>query len=153
MIIPLAAKQPSNNKSAVWMKAMFRVAPEEVFAAANCIWRDKTTAIRIASDTMAIINIVKAKKSGFFSGRSGKHVVGGLFYLLGCRYGSMKRQKELADALGTSDVTIRDAYRRWLSEFPDLFEDVIDKFAEDSNLKYFVLHNLNKTENKIAKRS
>jgi hypothetical protein len=54
----------------------------------------------------------------------------------------VKRQRELAWRLGTSDVTIRTSYRQWLQEFPDLFSDVIAKFAQDKELRYFVLLNL-----------
>ncbi len=58
------------------------------------------------------------------------------------RYDSVKKQRELADRLGTSDVSIRTNYRQWLEEFPDLFLDVIGKFATDGSLRYYVLLNL-----------
>lgn len=43
-------------------------------------------------------------------------------------------------------MTVRTSYRSWLKEFPDLFLDVIGKFAEHSNLRYFVLLELGQTK-------
>ncbi len=77
-------------------------------------------------------------KFSFFSGRRSTWIVGGLLYLLSYRYDSVKKQNELADVLGTTDGTIRDSYRLWLKTFPDLFMDVIGKFANDEKLRYFV---------------
>ena len=78
----------------------------------------------------------------FFNGKSSKFIVGGLFYLLGFRHNAIKKQRELADRLETNDVTIRVAYRQLLKEFPDLFLDIMGKFAEDDSLRFFVFLDL-----------
>jgi transcription initiation factor TFIIIB Brf1 subunit/transcription initiation factor TFIIB len=92
---------------------------------------------KIASSALEIITIANKSNFAFFSGKSSRGLVGGLFYLLGFRYDAVKKQKELAGQLGTTDVTIRASYRKWLEEFPDLFSDVIDKIANSNKLGYF----------------
>lgn len=118
---------------------------EEVLAAAHTVWIDRSIADKVALETVQIINQTYKRKFAFFNGKSSRCLVGGLFYLLGYRYGAVKKQNELADRLGTTDVTIRVSYRRWLEMFPDLFLDVIGKFAADKDLRYFVLLDLNKS--------
>jgi transcription initiation factor TFIIIB Brf1 subunit/transcription initiation factor TFIIB len=79
------------------------------------------------------------RKGLFFNGKTSRGLVGGLFYLLGYKYDCSKNQNELADRLGTSDVTIRASYRSWLEEFPNLFQDVIGKLAQDQNLRWYII--------------
>jgi hypothetical protein len=124
------------------MSILKRIPMDEVSAAAHTVWWDKSIADTIASETVQIINQTYTRKIVFFNGKSSKCLVGGLFYLLGFRYNAVKKQRELADQLGTTDVTIRVSYRKWLETFPDLFLDVIGKFAADRDLRYFVLLNL-----------
>ncbi len=119
-----------------------RIRPDEIFAAAHTVWFDKNTADKVAQSAIEIIEYTHQKRFAFYNGKTSKGIVGGLFYLLGYRYNVVKRQRELAWKLGTSDVTIRTSYRQWLQEFPDLFTDVIAKFTEDKELRYFVLLNL-----------
>jgi hypothetical protein len=126
------------------MDSLKRIPFEEVLAASHILWTDKLFADRIAFEAVEIINKTYKRKFGFFTGRKSKWVVGGLFYLLGHRYNSVKNQAELADKLGTTDNTIRDSYRLWLKTFPDLFLDVVGKFANDDKLRYFVLIDLKK---------
>lgn len=111
---------------------------DEVSVAAHAVWFDKSIADEITWETVRIINQTYTRKFSFFSGKSSKCLVGGLFYLLGYRYDAIKKQNELADALGTSDVSIRVSYRKWLETFPDLFLDVIGKFGTNSVLRTFV---------------
>jgi transcription initiation factor TFIIIB Brf1 subunit/transcription initiation factor TFIIB len=118
-----------------------RISTQEIFAASHTVWSDKT-ADKIAQNAIEIIDYAHQKRFAFFNGKTSKGIVGGLFYLLSYRYDVVKRQRELAWRLGTSDVTIRTSYRQWLQEFPDLFSDVIAKFAQDKELRYFVLLNL-----------
>ncbi len=115
---------------------------DEVSVAAHAVWFDKSIADEITWETVRIINQTYTRKFSFFSGKSSKCLVGGLFYLLGYRYDAIKKQNELADALGTSDVSIRVSYRKWLETFPDLFLDVIGKFGTNSVLRTFVLLDL-----------
>jgi transcription initiation factor TFIIIB Brf1 subunit/transcription initiation factor TFIIB len=108
----------------------------EVCAAAKTIWSDQRTAEKIASNALELISNANESNFAFFSGKSSRSLIGGLFYLLGFRYGDVKKQTELAGKLGTTDVTIRASYRKWLEEFPDLFSDVVDKIADNNKLGY-----------------
>jgi hypothetical protein len=126
------------------LDSLKRISFEEVLATSHILWTDKLMADRIAFDAVDIINKTYKMKFAFFNGRRARWIVGGLFYLLGYRYNSIKNQAELADKLGTSDNTIRDSYRGWLKTFPDLFSDVIEKFVNDDQLRYFVLIDLKK---------
>jgi hypothetical protein len=119
-----------------------RISPEEVCIASRTVWFDKQTANRIAEDALEIIAKTHKRKLSFFNGKTSRGLVGGLFYLLGYKYDVVKNQKELADRLGTTDVTIRASYRNWLEAFPDLFLDIIGKLAQDQNLRYYVLTDL-----------
>ena len=124
------------------MSLLTRIPVGEVSIAAHAVWFDESTADKITWETVRIINQTYTRKFAFFNGKSSKCLVGGLFYLLGYRYDAIKKQNELADKLGTSDVSIRVSYRKWLETFPDLFLDVIGKFATNSVLRTFVLLDL-----------
>jgi hypothetical protein len=121
------------------MNILRRIPANEVSAVAHSVWVDNSIADSIALEVIQIINQAYSRKFSFFDGKSSRCIVGGLFYLLGFRHDAVKKQNELAYKLGTSDVSIRISYRRWLETFPDLFTDVIDKFALDKDLRYFVL--------------
>ena len=127
------------------MSILKRIPMDEISAAASIIWLDESIASIIALETAQIISQTYARKFSFFSGKSAKYIIGGLFYLLGYRYNIIKRQYELADKLGTNDVTISASYRKWLVSFPDLFLDVISKFASDNAHRSFVLLELNQS--------
>jgi len=124
------------------MSVLRRIQFEDISAASYTIWSNKEIADKIALEAYEIISNTSRRKFAFFNGKSSKCLVGGLFYLLGYRYNDVKLQRELAKRLTTSDVTIRNSYRQWLGAFPDLFLDVIGKFAADDNLKFFVLLSL-----------
>ena len=68
---------------------------------------------------------------------------------MGFRFDDVKKQSQLAAKLGTSEVTTRKSYREWLTDFPDLFVDVIGKLAKDNNMKYFVLIDLKQIKQSI----
>lgn len=120
-----------------------RVSFEEISASAHTVWSNAAIADKIALDASKIISQIGRRKHLFFNGKSSKSIVGGLFYLLSFRHNAVKKQRELADRLGTNDVTIRFAYRQLLKEFPDLFMDILGKFAEDDSLRFFVFLDLN----------
>ena len=103
---------------------------QEISVAAHVLWPNKKTSEKIITDAVKIINKVCKKKFSFYNGKSSKCLVGGLFYLLGFRYCDPKKQREIAVVLQITDVSIRLSYRKWLKEFPDLFQDVITKFAD-----------------------
>lgn len=119
-----------------------RISFEEVSSAAHAVWSDASVADKVALDASKTINQICKRKHLFVNGKSSKFIVGGLFYLLGFRHNAIKKQRELADHLETNDVTIRIAYRRLLKEFPDLFLDIMGKFAEDESLRFFVFLDL-----------
>ena len=116
-----------------------RISPEEVETAAKTIWPNHVVAKDISEEAVDILVKTRERKFSFFNGKTTRGLVGGLFYLLGYKFDAVKNQKELADSLGTSDVTIRGSYRNWLEEFPDLFQDVVAKLAQDQNLRWYVL--------------
>jgi len=126
------------------MSILQRISTEEVLSVARIVWLDKKIADKVAKETSQIINQTYRRKFAFFNGKSFRNIIGGLFYILGYRHNSIKNQKELAGLLGTTEMTIRASYHKWLQAFPDLFCDVIGKFAKDKNLRYFVLLELNK---------
>jgi transcription initiation factor TFIIIB Brf1 subunit/transcription initiation factor TFIIB len=133
------------------MRAFKRISFDEVFAAARIMWVDKSTADKIAENAVEVIERTQKKKSVFYNGKTSRGLISGLFYLLSYRFDSVKKQRELAWRLGTSDVTVRTSYRQWLSEFPDLFSDVIAKFEANKELRYFVLIDLKqKLEAKVS---
>jgi transcription initiation factor TFIIIB Brf1 subunit/transcription initiation factor TFIIB len=118
---------------------MYRITLEEVIAAAKTVWLNQTVANTIGKETVDIMLKTHKRKFSFFTGKTSRGIVGGLFYLLGYKYDVVKNQKELADCLGTTDVTIRASYRDWLEVFPNLFQDVVAKLAIDQNLRWYVL--------------
>ena len=122
-----------------------RISFSEISVAAHAIWWDKSIADTIALETTRIINQTYARKFVFFNGKSSKCLIGGLFYILSYRYDAAKKQKEIANQLDTSEVTIRASYRKWLETFPDLFLDVIGKFSTKTTLRSFVLLDLKKS--------
>lgn len=103
---------------------------QEIMSAAHLLWPNEKTARKITRDAVEIINQVCNRKFSFCNGKSSRCIVGGLFYLLGFRYDDIKIQREIAVVLKITDVSIRSAYKRWLKEFPDLFQDIISKFAD-----------------------
>jgi transcription initiation factor TFIIIB Brf1 subunit/transcription initiation factor TFIIB len=121
------------------LNKLIRISPEEIKIAARTVWHNQLVANAISEETVDIITKTHKRKFSFFTGKTSRGLVGGLFYLLGYKYDAAKNQKELADRLGTSDVTIRASYRNWLEEFPDLFQEAVSKLAQDQNLRWYVL--------------
>jgi transcription initiation factor TFIIIB Brf1 subunit/transcription initiation factor TFIIB len=119
-----------------------RIPMEDIVTLAHALWSDKAIADKVAADTDATISQAYQRKFVFFNGKSAKYVVGGLFYLLSFRYDSIRKQREIADKLGTTDVTVRASYRQWLANFPDLFPDVIGKLSENPAFRYSLLIDL-----------
>ncbi|MGO8807342.1 MAG: hypothetical protein ACLQO7_12210 [Candidatus Bathyarchaeia archaeon] len=124
------------------MSLLRRIPPAEISVAARAVWLNKSIADAIALETIKIMNQTYIRKFAFFNGKSAKSIVGGLFYILGFRHDAIKKQNELADQLGTTDVSIRVSYRNWLETFPDLFLDVIAKLASITAFQTYVLIDL-----------
>jgi len=129
----------------VSVSTLKRIPFDELMAASHNIWLNTEMANKVALEATQIINKSYARKFSFFNGKSSRSIVGGLYYLLGFRHNAMKRQVEIADKLGTSDVSIRKSYRLWLEAFPDLFLDVIGKFADDKDHRSYILLTLNQS--------
>jgi hypothetical protein len=101
-----------------------RITCEEVLAAARCVWLNQETADEIAADALKILAKASIINLRFFNGKAPKCFVGGLFYLLGYRYNAQMTQKEIADMLCTTEVSIRKSYKKWLNQFPQIFADI-----------------------------
>jgi len=114
---------------------------QDIMECAHLLWTNKETAREIATKAVEITNQVCKRKFSFCNGKSSRCLLGGLFYLLGIRYDDPKKQREIAIALQITDVSIRSSYKKWLKEFPDLFQDVKAKLA-DQELR----HHLNLIE-------
>jgi transcription initiation factor TFIIIB Brf1 subunit/transcription initiation factor TFIIB len=95
-------------------RTLNRIGKEEILSLAQKIWpsQDKVAA-EIASEALAIIREKYETDPTFFSGKSTKRILGGLFYLLGQRYGNLRTQREIAISLSTTEVTMRASCREW----------------------------------------
>jgi transcription initiation factor TFIIIB Brf1 subunit/transcription initiation factor TFIIB len=78
----------------------------------------------VASNALHVLAQASNANLRFFNRKSPKCVLGGLFYILGFRFYAPKTQREIADFLCTTEVSIRKSYHGWLSEFPELFTDL-----------------------------
>ena len=91
-----------------------RIGEQEILSLAQKIWQSQNqVATEIASETLAVIREKYETDPTFFSGKSAKGIVAGLFYLLGQRYGSIRTQRQIALGLNTTEVTIRASSREW----------------------------------------
>jgi hypothetical protein len=111
----------------------------QILSYASVIWRDKQSMAKLmAAEASHIIQIVSKRRPTFFSGKSEKGLLCGMFCLLSLKNKALKTQGEIARSLDTTDVTIRASYRKWLEEFPDLFLDLCPFLAEDEKIGLFV---------------
>ena len=91
-----------------------RIGKEEMLSLAQKIWQSQNqVATEIASEALTIIREKYEADPTFFSGKSVKGIAGGLFYLLGQRYGNLRTQRQIAKNLNTTEVTIRASCREW----------------------------------------
>lgn len=99
-----------------------RLSPEKVMVFASTIWQNQPSiAADVSVRASKIIQKAYEKGPTFFSGKSEKGILSGLFYHLGLNIGSVKTQQEIALALGTTEMTTRASCRNWLECFPELF--------------------------------
>ena len=104
-----------------------RITPKKTLQLAHKIWSNGDTAREIGSEASEIIEQAYRKNPVFFSGRSSRGILSGLFYLLGFRYRSRKTQHDVMSAFPGKYIftittrTLKVSYRRWLMEFPELF--------------------------------
>jgi hypothetical protein len=72
-----------------------RIGEEDVLSCAQKIWHNqRLVAIKIASEALNVIYETYQTNPTFFSGKSTKGLVGGLFYLPGHQYNSIKTQRD-----------------------------------------------------------
>jgi transcription initiation factor TFIIIB Brf1 subunit/transcription initiation factor TFIIB len=91
-----------------------RIGKEEILSLAQKIWQGQNrVATEIASEALTVIHEKYETDPTFFSGKSAKGIVGGLFYLLGQRHGHVRTQREIAVGLNTTEVTVRASCREW----------------------------------------
>jgi transcription initiation factor TFIIIB Brf1 subunit/transcription initiation factor TFIIB len=103
------------------LEANNRITDEYIAAIANKIWQDQPkTAETVSLKASKIIHTAYRRNSLFFSGKSNRGVVAGLFYCLGLSLGSFKTQREIARSLNTTEMTVRASLRDWPNHFPDL---------------------------------
>ena len=101
-----------------------RLSSKRVSVAALAVWQNQVSvAADISARASMIIQTAYERKPTFFSGKSEKGILSGLFYQLAFNTANMKTQQEIASALGTTEMTTRASCRDWLNCFPELFRD------------------------------
>ena len=113
-----------------------RIPCEVTISAANAVWVNQETADAIASNAVQVLAHASKANPRFFHGKSSKCVLGGLFYILGYRFNETKTQREIADLLCTTEISVRKLYKSWLNEFPQLFTDVRVKMSGNRQMDY-----------------
>jgi hypothetical protein len=81
---------------------------------------DPTTAESLTEETLKIIKTIHLENRIFFSGKSEKGFLSGLFYLIGIKNEAGKTQREITRKLNTNNVTARTFHRDWLNIHPEL---------------------------------
>jgi hypothetical protein len=130
-----------------------RLSSKQVLSYSSMLWQDKPSMAKlIAAQASQIIQAVNKKRHNFFSGKSEKGLLSGMFYLLSLKNNAIKTQREIARSLNTTDVTVRVSYRKWLEEFPDIFSDIAGILAEDEKIGLFVPSNHGKRRLPLKRR-
>ena len=106
-----------------------RITPAQVLRAAHKIWKDRKWARAIGEVAAETIRKCYERDKVFLCGRSLKGTLGGLFYILGRESDQIVSQEHIASALGSSGVTVRESYRRWLQRFPEWFPVMVKECA------------------------
>jgi transcription initiation factor TFIIIB Brf1 subunit/transcription initiation factor TFIIB len=105
------------------LEANNRITNQYIIASANKIWQNQPRTVgAVASEAIRTVDLAHERNSVFFSGKSKRGIVGGLFYCLGLALRSFKTQKEIARILGTTEMTVRASSRDWQKQFPDLIK-------------------------------
>ncbi len=120
------------------MRLPIQVSDRRIIKAAFAVWHDRKAAIKIGREALAIIVEAHDRKPGFFYGKSSKRIISGLFFLLGYKYDAIIGELELANQLGTTEVTLRKSYRNWLDSFPDLFKSAIFKLKLNPYIRKYI---------------
>jgi hypothetical protein len=88
------------------MSILRRIPAEEVQAAASLVWPDKSVADKIALNAVKIISQTYGRDFSFINWKTKKNLVGGILHF-GFQVGHPVKQRQLADILGNSEVTVR----------------------------------------------
>jgi transcription initiation factor TFIIIB Brf1 subunit/transcription initiation factor TFIIB len=114
-----------------------RITCEKTEEAARAVWVNQETADTITSNSLQIMAQASRANLKFFHARKPKCTLSGLFYILGFRFRAEKTQREIADLLCTTEVSVRKSYKSWLNEFPQFFTDVRFKMSENRQADYY----------------
>lgn len=99
-----------------------RLTSAQVMSYASKVWGpQQSVSTLITAETVQIIHFVKNRKHVFFSGKSEKGILSGIFYLLAMKNRIPITQRQIARRLSTTDVTVRASYRDWIENFPEFF--------------------------------
>ncbi len=97
---------------------LHRIEEEDILSFARKTWQNqRSVAMKMASKAVDVINETYQANPTFFSGKSMRGIIGGLFYVLGHRYGNARTQKEIAQSLNITEMTIRASCRNWIKPF------------------------------------
>jgi hypothetical protein len=114
-----------------------RITCEKIEVAARAVWVNQETADAIASNALQLMAQASSANLKFFNAKKPKCILSGLFYILGFRFSAVKTQREIADLLCTTEVSVRKSYKSWLSEFPQFFTDIRFKMSENRQFDYY----------------
>ena len=100
-----------------------RFSCEETMLTARIIWFPGE-ADDIGANSLQILATASRQSPTFFSGKSCRPLLSGLFYILGLRFNAFVSQREIAKLLGINENSVRLSYQKWLKHFPHLFSDI-----------------------------
>jgi hypothetical protein len=91
-----------------------RIGKEEIIVLTRKIWQGQNKiATEIGLETLVVIREKYEADPTFFSGKSAKRILAGLFYLLGQRYRNARTQRQIAIGLGATEVTVATSCHEW----------------------------------------
>jgi len=109
-----------------------RITPNIILESAGKVWVNKQTSRKLGQKALEIIKECYLRKPTFFCGRSSASILSGLFYILGVEYKALATKYKVASALGVTEVTVRQSYKRWLNYFPDMFKNFWKSYQQES---------------------
>lgn len=98
-----------------------RITPQDVFTAAHKLIQDKTKAHEMGAQACENLKRAYAKKPSLFCGRTSLSILGGLFYLLSLEFEEFLTTHTIELKLEITEVSVRNLWRIWLENFPELF--------------------------------
>jgi hypothetical protein len=89
----------------------YRIQCEAITSAARDVWGNQEVADDIASNALHVLDLASRTNLRFFCGKPPKSILGGLFYILGYRFNSVKTQREIANSLYTTGLSVGKSYQ------------------------------------------